>query len=752
MPHHPLIGTDLPRLDRVPLLTGEARFVADLDIEGQAHARVVRSTVPHATIEGIDTSAALAHPGVLAVITAEDLPEDLRIPIRLPFARTAEADEALQQPLARGVVRYVGEPVAVVVAEDAYTAENAAELVVCAYREQPAAATIEGATRAGAPLVHAAHGTNTVNTITLAHGDVDEAFARADVVVRDRLHMHRHAAVPMENRGLLACADPRTGRLTVWGVAKVKHFTRQMLAAMLRMDEADLRLVEVHVGGSFGARGEPYPEDYLIPFLARRLGRPVKWLEDRAEHLTAVNHDRESHYDVEVAASAAGELLAFRSRGWCDHGAFVRTQGIVPELMPVLHLPGPYRWQAFSIESTGVLTHRTPVGTYRAPGMTGAAYVRERMIDRVAAELRLDPADLRRRNLLPPAALPHSFAPEPGSSPLPPVVHDSGDYPAGLARLLKYADYPGLREQQQWRRAGGELVGIGLSAYTEISGVGPFEEAEIVPGPDGGFTVRVGVASVGQGVETALTQIAADCLGVPADAVAVDFSTTDAVPMGFGAFASRATSLAGNAIALAAGDLRAKAAAALRTEPDGVRFEGGAARGGDGAEVPLADLGSGRGRFDKPYPTCSFGAALCVVSVEADTGRVRVERHVVAHDVGRAVNPALLHGQLAGAAAQGIGATLLEELPYDAAGRPLVTSLSGYGMATAAELPDPETLIIEDPAPGNPLGIKGGGEAGMVGTPAAVANAVADALGTEVTRLPLTPDRVRWLLRQKSGS
>jgi aerobic carbon-monoxide dehydrogenase large subunit len=750
MTRHRLIGAGVPRRGTTERLTGATRYGADLTAPGEVHARVVRSPLAHALIAGIDTTAARAHPGVLEVITADDLP-DVRIPIRLPFAETPEANELLQPPLARGEVRYVGEPVAVVVATDPYLAEDAAELVEVDYDELAVTVTVDDALAVDAPLVFPGRDGNTVSTVRLGHGDTDAAFAEADIVIADRLDVQRHTAVPMETRSLLAVPDPATGGLVLHGAAKVKHFTRQAVAGMLGLPPEKLRLVEAAVGGGFGVRGEPYPEDFLIPFLALRLGRPVKWVEDRAEHFVATNHARESTFHVEIAATKDGDLLAFRVKALCDHGGYVRSQGILPELLPVLHLAGPYRWRAFTITSTGVLTNRTPVGTYRGPGMTEATFARERMLDRLAARLGIDPVELRHRNLIPADDLPFTYAPAPGSSPLAPLTYDSGDFPGSLDLLLDHAGYRRLRLDQALRRARGEHVGVGVATYVEVGSIGPYEQAEIRPVGDR-FVVGVGVGALGQGVETALAQIAADELGVPMERVSVDCSDTDAVPQGFGAFASRSTVLCGNAIALAAQDLRSRAAKALGTSADDVVFDAGRAVSSHGTTVALADVGAGHGRFDKPHPTFSFGAVLSLVCVDPATGRVRVERHMVLHDVGRAVNPALLRGQLAGAAAQGIGAALLEELVYDEEGQPLTTSFADYLVPTASELPDTEVIVVEHPTPSNPLGVKGAGESGMVATPAAVANAVADALGPgghRLTRLPLTPQRVRSLLRER---
>ena len=752
-PRDGLIGSPAPRLKNRELLAGRATYVADIRLEGQVYARVVRSSAAHARVLGVDASEALEVPGVVTVVTADDIP-DVRIPIRLPFAESPEANTVLQAPLASDVVRYVGEPVAVVVADDPYVAEDAAELVFVELNELDSVLDTATAGELAQPLVHEHLGGNTVSRLAYRYGDTDAAFASADVVVRRRLRVHRLAAAPMETRGLVADYDPTSGVLTLWGGAKVKHFTRSLLSQVLGLDPEDVRVVEVEVGGGFGTRGEPYPEDILVALLARRLERPVQWIEDRWEHMVATNHAREQEHDFELAARADGRMLGFRVRGWCDHGAYVRTQGLLPAILPMVHFPGPYRWQAFSMDIDAVLTNRTPVGTYRGPGMTEATFVRERMVDLLAAELGINPADLRRRNLIPAESMPFSFVPGPGSGAVMPIVYQGGDFVAAFDELLEAADYQRLRAEQQHTRAQSEearlvsrpsdregrdepearaqgpRVGVGLAAYIDFAAVGPFEEVDVVPGPDG-VVVRAGVGSLGQGVETALAQIAAELLGLQMEDVTVEFHDTAEVPQGFGAFASRSTVLVGNAIAVAVDEMRLRAASLLGCDPDDVEFRGGAAIGAGGRSMRLADIGPVRGRFEKDGLTASFGGAVCSVSVNGDDGRVRIDRFVLAHDVGRAVNPRLLRGQLAGAAAQGIGGALFEELAYDENGQPLSVTFADYMMPTASELPDVEVTVIEHGSGSNPLGIKGGGEAGMVGSLGAVANSVADAIGAD---------------------
>jgi carbon-monoxide dehydrogenase large subunit len=731
-----MIGASPERLRDGVLLTGSGRFVSDIDLPGQAWARVVRSPLAHAKLAAVGTDAARALPGVVCVLTAADVP-DVRIPIRLAFAATTAAGCVLQPLLAREVVRYVGEPVALVVAEDPWIAEDGAELVELDLEPLDILENLLSATAPAAPLVHEELGTNLLDTFRFRSGSVDEAFAAADVVIRRQLEVARQAGAPMETRGLVA--EPGSGgALTVWGAAKVKHFNRSAIAQLLGLDQERLRLVEVDVGGGFGVRGEVYPEDILVPLAALRIGRPVKWIEDRAEHLVAANHARGGVYEVEVGARADGSLVGFRATYWVDQGAYARTQGILPALLPAQHLPGPYVWEAFDITAHAVLTHRTPVGTCRGPGMTEAAFVRERVLDLLATEVGLDPVALRRRNLVPRELLP--FVYDLGAD-TPPIVYDSGDFPGSFERLLEAAGYGSLRETQARRREAGEAVGIGVAATLELGAIGPFEDASVEFLSSGDAVVRADVASLGQGIETVLAQIAADALRVPMERIVIRHHDTDDTAFGFGSFASRSTVLAGNAVALACRALLARAAAELNGDVSAIEIADGVAREG-GREVDLASLGAVTARFDKPLPSFSFGASLTVVSVDQVTGRVKSERHVVAHDVGRAVNPALVEGQIVGAAAHGIGQALLEELPYDAVGQPLAVSFADYRLPTAAETPPVEVVIVETGAEGNPLGLKGAGEGGIVGAPASVANAVADALGVDVTSIPLTPPRL----------
>jgi len=745
-------GAALRRREDPQLLRGRTTFVADIHRDRELHMRIVRSESAHARIKAVHTDLARDSPGVVAVFTAADIPA-VRIPIRLPFAATPEAQAVLQPALASDRVRYVGEPLAVVVATDRYAAEDAAREVWTEFEEITPVVNTRIAASAETQPIHPGMESNVVNRIPIKFGDdVDQIFSKADVVVSARLRMQRHTAVPLEPRGLIAEYDPESERLTVWGAAKVKHFNRTVLSQMMGMPAEKIRLIEGHVGGGFGVRGEFYPEDFLVPWIAWKLRRPVKWIEERHEHMIAANHSREHEHEFEMAATSDGKLLAFRDAVLYDMGAWIRTHGLLMPMLLAGHLAGPYQWRGFEAEVSAVISNKTPAGTYRAPGVTEATFARERMVDIVAARLGIDAADIRRRNLIPGSAMPFTF--DLGSEAYP-LTYGSGDYPAFLETLLTRLNYDGLRAEQRLRRSRGEKVGLGLSAFVEAVGVGPFEHAVIEPQQDGSFSVQVGVASVGQGLETVLGQIAADEIGVPLDRVTVAHHDTDVVPEGFGTFASRSTMFAGNAIAAASSDLKSNALAAaarrLNIPPSELVIVDGAVGPTTGPKVPIAELGvKGEGSFEKDDLTYSFGANLSMVSVDIETGMVTPLKHAVAYDVGRAVNPMLLEGQLVGAVAQGIGAALFEELAFDERGQPQATSFLDYLMPTTGEIPPIEAIVLEHPTASNPLGIKGGGEAGMPGAPAAVANAVADALGSDsshlVTDLPLAPLRVWRLL------
>jgi aerobic carbon-monoxide dehydrogenase large subunit len=756
-PRTPYVGGRVPRVEDLRHLTGGSRFGGDVDVEGQLHARVVRSEYAFGKLRSIDASAARALPGVVGVYTADDVP-DLRIPVRL--FPTEDAERALQPALAQGYVRYVGDPVAVVVAETAYLAEDAAALVEVEIEPLQAVLDPLEAGSPDAPLIHPdALESNLMDPLRASHGEnVDELFAEADVVISEELRMHRHAAVPMEPRALLGEYEPGADRITIWGAAKVKHFNRRALASLLGTEEEKVRLVECDVGGGFGARGELYPEDFLVPWLARELRRPVKWVEDRRENLVALNHSREGVWQIRAAADSDGGLLAFRAKAWFNQGAYVRTHGsvLLPNLM-LNHLPGPYLWRGWETEAVCVLSNKTGAGTYRGPGQYEPTYVRERTLDLIAAELGADRAELRRKNLVPADRMPYdSGVPDVDSGRS--TFYAEGDYPETFDALLERLDYAGLCAEAERRRADGETVGVGITCFVEMGNPGVFEQARISPQPDGRFVAHVGIASVGQGIETVLSQIAADTMGIPIERFHISYQDTDVIPEGQGAFSSRGTVFGGNAIVGAIRDLEANAVRAasahLGVDESRVLIEAGEARVKRGRRsVPIHELGvEGEYRYEPGEGShVLMGSNLALVRLDTDTGGVEILRYGISYDVGKAINPLTLEGQVRGAAVQGIGGALFEEFAYGEDGQPLATSFIDYAMPTAAELSPIDVLLLElgEQDPKDPLaGAKGGGEGGIIATAATLANAVADAVGDggrALTALPITPELVHRL-------
>lgn len=742
------IGQALPRREDGPLLRGEGRFVADFRRDGQLHARMVRSRVARGTLRSIDTGAARRHPGIVAVYGAADIPgiEQLRLPIRGHLSGDYNP-AAMQPPLAIDEVRYVGQPVAVVVAGDPYTAEDAAEMVRVEIDRLPVALDPLVAVVAGAPELAPGVPRNVASEYHFTSGPtVGNVISDAALVVHKRFRTNRHSAFPLETRGLLAEFDRTTQRLTVWGPTKVKQTQLAALSRLLDFPAEQIRFLEPDVGGAFGVRGEFYSEDYLIPWLAMALGRPVKWIEDRAESLVETNHSREHVYEVDAAFGGDGTCLALRADIYSSLGGYLRSTGLVLPESSAMHLPGPYRWRAIDVHSRAVLTNKTPAATFRGPGEVESTFVRERLMDMAAAQLDLTPLEIRKRNLVPAASLPYSFGYGPGEDG---IDYESGDFHAQMDRLLCHSDHDGLRAEQETRRTAGELVGIGIACGLDESGHGPFEEARITSNGAGGYTCYVGLAAAGQGTTTAMAQIAAEHLGVPIERVEVSFRDTDQVPTGYGASASRQTVTGGSAVVLAAEDFRWRArqagAAALGVDDDEVELRDGRVCAENGRAVELADLRcEGRGHFDKSRVDLSFCAALAVVSVNPDTSEVKLERYAGAYDVGRAVNPLIVHGLLEGAAAHGIGGVLSEELAYDDEGTPLSTTFMHYLMPTVGQLPKIESLVFEFPSARNLLGVKGAAQNGIIATHAAVANAVADAIGSPeaITTLPLRPTLV----------
>jgi carbon-monoxide dehydrogenase large subunit len=763
-------GTSVLRIEDPRLLTGRGKYAADVRVPGLLHAAVLRSPHAHARLGAIRAKAALALAGVVSVVTAQELVGIGTIPVRL--APRPGVIPCLQPPLARGKVRYVGEPVAVVIAESRYLAEDALDAMEVDYQPLPALTDVRRALQPGAPMIHEAIGGNLVDRMETHRGDAARAMTGARHRVRAQFAVQRHTGVPMETRGLTAAYDAGTRVLRLWGVAKVPHFNRRVLADLMGHPEHLIHFVEMEVGGGFGIRGEFYPEDLVVPWAAMRLGRPVQWIEDRREHLMAANHSRQQDHDIEIGLDADHRIVALVDRFTTDMGSYIRTHGVVvPELTAAL-LPGPYRIPHYTCEVQCVLTNKTPTGTYRGPGRYEATFVRERLLDMTAATLGVDRFELRRRNFVAAAEMPYDVG---GSSLGQRTVYDCGDYVSAFDQALDELGPGGLagaRTAQAAARAEGRLVGIGVGCLVEKAGLGPWEYARVEIDATGHVVVYSGIAAVGQGIATTLAQVVADELDVPAEGISVVHGDSAQVPFGVGGFASRGAAVALPAAMEAARKVRAKtlrvAAALLEAAPDDLVLESGGVhvRGVPDRTVTFRELARAavpgpRGMepglyaahfFEAPKMTYPYGTHAAMVEVDRDTGVVRILRYAIAYDIGKAVNPMIVDGQLVGALAQGIGGALLEELVYDESGQLLTTTFMDYLVPTAMEMPDATAIRIleETPTPLNPLGVKGAGEGGSSGAGAALANAVADALaplGVVITALPLSPDRLRALIR-----
>ena len=742
-----VIGRSLPRLEDPPLLTGQGRFAADISFPGQWIMRVVRSAVAHGEIRSIDASAALALPGVHAVWTHTDVAHIPRIPFRLTGLKTLEP---YQQPiLAEGIVRYVGEPVALVFADDAYIAEDAADLVL-----------LDIAARD--PLMHAADApgafdgahTTEPDVVRKGYGDVDAAFVSAHTIVALDLAVGRHSGVPMETRGAIATYDTARDLLEMHGAAKVPHWNRDTLARMLGREPGTMHLHEGHVGGGFGIRGEIYPEDVAVCAAALAFQRPIKWIEDRREHLIAANHSRQQQHRIRAAVDAQGRITAIDDEFFHDNGAYMRTHAAtVPDLAAAM-LPGPYRVPAYRAVGHIRLTNKTPCGTYRAPGRYESTFVRERLMDAIAAQCGIDRVTVRRRNLLPQSAMPYDVQLDTLGTY---IVYDSGDYALLLDKALRLAGWDELQADLNARRAKGERVGAGVAMFVEKSGLGPFDTVRIEIKQDG-VEVVTGNASVGQGIETVVAQICAETLGAAYETINVVHGQTDRIARGMGAFASRVTVMCGEATRLAAVKLRdaaLKAAAELmQTSAEKLDIADGNIVAIDGgASMPLTALAglTAEDTFESSHMVYPYGVHVASVRVDGETGGVQIEKYAIAYDIGRAVNPRLVEGQLAGGLAQGIGGALYEEFLYDEAGEPLSVTFADYLMPTAHEMPVPDLLVTEDaPSPLNTLGLKGAGEGGANPVGAAIASAIDDALQWPgaITQLPVTPQRLKALIRR----
>ena len=750
----PAIGRSVERVEDGRLVQGAGTYLPDMTRAGMLSAAILRSPVAHGRIRAIDTAACMAMPGVVAVISAADIGALIpRIPLRQEAHPTLLVFE--QPVIAFDKVRYVGEPMAMVIADTPARAQDALEAIVFDIEALPVVADRDAAERKD-NVLHEDAASNCAITLRAVRGDTDAAFRDAPYTRRERFSMHRHTAIPLETRGLLADWDPVQRRLTVDGASKVPFANRRILAGMLGLEESAIDMLECDIGGAFGARGEFYPEDFLIPFAAKRLARPVKWVESRSEHFLATNHARDADCDIEIACTREGTILALRGRARTDVGAYLRTVGVTPSRNIAQVCSGPYRIAHIGLDVSLMLTNKTPVATYRAPGRYETDFFRERLFDLVAADLGLDRVAFRRRNLVRVTDMPYPLA---LVQPFGDATEcDSGDYAATLDRCMEEFDWSG-KSALNGALVDGRRHGIALGCYIEGGASGPRESARLVLEADGRVAVYSGSSAVGQGLETTLTQIAADALGVPMARIrGVFHGSTTFVSEGFGSYSSRSTVMGGSAIVGAAGKLlqqmRDAAAARLGCAPERVLLAEGSATAPDGATLSWAELAGAQGlsaedSFASRKRTYSYGAHAAHVAVDVATGEIAVLDYVAVEDVGRIINPAMLHGQTIGALVQGLGGVLLERLVYDDEGQLLSGSLMDYVLPRADNFPHLRAVMLEQyPSPNNPLGAKGAGEGGVIPVAGVISNAVAAALaplGVKVHDLPLTAQNV-WRL------
>jgi carbon-monoxide dehydrogenase large subunit len=763
------IGRGVRRREDGRFLAGRGRYVTDLPFDAALHLAIVRSPHAHARITGVDAAGARARAGVCGIFVLADLPE-LRGALPPPVVPAVSVKPYRQSALAEGVARFAGEPVAVVVADDAYRAADAAEAVHVEYEPLPAVVDLEQAAMPGAPCVHGSWQTNVAAAVALEAGDVDAVLRSAPVVVTRRFRCGRVTALPLEPRAVAARWDPVTPILHVWSSTQMPYAVRQRVVEALGLAPDAVRVVAPDVGGGFGTKGPVYPEELIVAALARRLGAAVRWTDTRSASFVSTAHAGDQLHTATLALDRDGRILALADDFLIDAGAYL-PRGAVVANVTATHLVGLYRLPAFRCRGRIVVTHKVPSAPYRGAGRTQAVFVAERLLDIAAREMGLDPAELRRRNLIRAEAMPYR-------RDLPyrdgmPIVHDSGDYPALLETALTRAGYAAFRERQAAARHEGRRLGIGLATYNEATGIGPHEGAHVGVDAAGAVRVTVGAPSQGQGHETTLAQICAERLGVPFAAVTVAAGDTARFPASNGTYASRVTVVVGNAVARAAeavGDrIRRLAARALECDPADVVIDDGRVHV-RGTPVPAVDLaalhalshrpdvvrdlgepGLDATRYHSPDGvTWASGVHVATVEVDRETGAVRVLSYHAIHDAGHEINPLIVAGQTQGGVVQGIGMALAEEIVYDEGGQALTGTLMDYALARADGVPGIEVTSADSPSPLNPLGVKGTGEGSAVPGPAAILNAVDDALGgtVDLTQIPLRAEAVLDALRR----
>lgn len=776
------LGARARRIEDPRLLTGNGTYVDDIELPGMLYAAFLRSNYAHARINSIDTSAAMAMTGVHKVCTQQDLTAMGVGDLPCIWLRPGQKNTS-NPLLARGKVLYVGQPIAVVVADSRELAEDAVDAIGVEYEELPPVVDAFIAMQPDTQLLYEDWGTNVVWSTVVEGGNPEQALAEADLVLQERFQVQRYTGVPLETRGVVVNFDP-AGRdsqsVTVWLSTQVVHHARDVIASVLNWPQNRLRVVALDVGGGFGPKDHVYEDEIAVVALGLALKHPIKWIEDRREHLVGTVHAREQVHDVQLAVRRDGVILGVRDRMVANIGAYCSNVGPGPVQLTKDMVPGPYRIANYRAEVVAVVTNKVPAGAYRGFGMTQATFVMERLVDLVAAKLSLDPAEVRRRNFVPPDEFPYRSVTG--------VVYDSGDYGAAMERALTLADYSGWRAKQADLRTRGRYIGIGIGCYVEAAGFGPsralgqigfripgYDVASVRMDPQGRVTLATGISSQGQSHETTFAQVCASVLGVDLDTITVVQGDTAMTPYASaGAIASRGAAVAGGATVLASRLLRTKleriAAHLLEASPDDIKIEqsrafvqGSPARSVSISTVATAallghDLPDGvtpgldeQVLYDPPALTYPYATHVAIVEIDPQTGQIRFLKYVVVHDCGTMINPTVVEGQVHGGVVQGIGGALLEDLAYSSDGMPLSTSFMDYLLPTATDAPDIVVDHLETPSPHTPGGMKGMGEGGAIASPAAIANAVEDALqpfGIEVRSTPLSPSVIWHLLAE----
>ena len=776
MPVSKTVGARIKRREDPRLIQGLAHYVDDIKLPDTLHVAILRSPYAHARINAIDTAAAQNLPGVKAVVTGDDLKDTIG---GIPCAATdPEGFPGIKVPhhpvLATDKVRFVGEPIAAVAATDAYIARDALDLIELDCELLDAVNSADAALGENAPILHEDWDDNLAFTWQIAGGDIDAAFAEADHIVSQRINHQRLVPNPIEPRGVLAQYTRGKDQLTLWSSTQIPHLLRTQLSIMLNMAENRVRVIAPEVGGGFGCKLNVYAEEALIGHLAKQLDQPVKWIESRRENFLHTIHGRDQEGQVELAVKSDGTILGLKYTVTADVGAYYQLLTPAIPTLTGLMLCGSYTFQNVQMDLTAAFTNKMATDAYRGAGRPEATYLIERMIDIVAHDLDLDPLDVRRANFIGKDAFPH----ETGTA----LAYDSGDYTAALDRALNMADYDALRQKQADLRARGRYLGIGFSTYVEICGMGPsaampaggWESSTVRVDPTGKVTVLTGVSPHGQGQETTFAQLVADGLGVDLEDIRIIHGDTDAVQYGIGTFGSRATAVGGTAMVHAMGKIKDKvikiAAHLMESNPQDIVLEDGkySVHGAPESGLTLAEIAQvahvGVGLppetepglaeshfFEPPNFTYPFGTHIAVVEVDADTGEVELQRYIAVDDCGNIINPLIVEGQVHGGIAQGVGQALYEEAIYDETGQMLTGSFMDYALPKAHNFPRFEIDNTVTPSPVNPMGVKGVGEAGTIGSTPAIANAVIDALkpfGVRHIDLPLRPEKL-WKLMQE---